>query len=148
MISFETLALLINIAIVLLVGIGGIKRRDEPGARALVVLSAFVAAWSICYLLFESAALLSIRTATRTAIYLCALLAASAASWLLAARTNRGRWLSIRAAALLAIMPVLSLAFSWSGVVPDLPELFVTDSWPRIAALYIFGLGASGVVLL
>ena len=36
MISFETLALLINIAIVVFVGTGGIKRRSQPGGRALL----------------------------------------------------------------------------------------------------------------
>jgi PAS domain S-box-containing protein len=148
MISFETLALLINIAIVVFVGVGGIKRRDEPGARALVLLSAFVAIWSICYLLFESPALAPIRGVTRTAIYLLAVLAAAAAFWLVAARTNRGRWLDARAIALAAIMPALSLALSWSGPIPRLPQLFVTGPWPRIVALYVFGLGAAGVVLL
>ncbi|MFN2121103.1 MAG: histidine kinase N-terminal 7TM domain-containing protein, partial [Anaerolineales bacterium] len=148
MISFETLALLINIAIVVFVGTGGIKRRSQPGGRALILLSGFVAVWSICYLLFEGPWLPSIRAATRTAIYLSALLAAAATFWLIAARTNRGRWLNIRATALLVVMPVLSLAFSWSGPDPALPELFVSGSWPRIAALYIFGLGAAGVVLL
>jgi PAS domain S-box-containing protein len=148
MISFETLALLINIAIVLAVGIGGIRRRGEQGAWALILLSVFVAAWSIGYLLFASPLSLSIRSAVQTAIYLGALLAASSTFWLVAARTNRARWLNVRTGALLVIMPVLSLAFAKSGPVSALSQIFLAATWPRIVALYVFGLGATGAVLL
>ena len=53
MISFQTLSLLINIAIVVAVGLWALRRRAAPGAMALVVLCVFVAIWSAIYLLVD-----------------------------------------------------------------------------------------------
>ena len=158
MISFQTLALLINIAIVLAVGIWALRRRDAPGAMALVVLCVFVAIWSAIYLLVDDPRLSQFRLYAAATVYFSAVLAASAAFWLVAVRTNRGRWVNARNAALLAIMPVLTQVLFWSQRAPNsnldrscrprIAQLFFAGPWERILALYIFGLAATGAVLL
>jgi PAS domain S-box-containing protein len=158
MISFQTLALLINIAVVLAVGIWALRRRNAPGAMPLAVLCVFVAIWSAIYLLVDDPQLARFRLYAAATVYLGAVLAASAAFWLIAVRTNRGRWVNPRNAALLAIMPVLTQVLFWpqrapsrdfAGVAgPPFTQLLFAGPWERILVLYIFGLAATGAVLL
>jgi PAS domain S-box-containing protein len=158
MISFQTLALLINIGMVLAVGVGALRRQRARAATALISLCIFVAVWSTCYLLYDNARLQAIRPHLVVAIYLSAVIAATISLWLVVIRTNHGRWINPRSVAVFAIMPVLAGALSWlktqqsSGLGPvdsaDLAQLLRAGSWERILALYLFCVSIASPLLL
>jgi PAS domain S-box-containing protein len=158
MISFQALAFVLNIAILGAVCIGALRRRSMPGSGALIALAIFTALWSSCYLLADNPIQSPARPHWAEAVYLAAILAVSAAFWLVLIRTNRRRWINPRSIALLAVMPVLTeaifVAASRGSTVlglsatPDMARLFVAGAWERFLALYIFGLAATNALLL
>jgi PAS domain S-box-containing protein len=158
MISFQTLAFVINFGVALTVCIAALRKRNTIGAPALAALAMLTGLWTAGYLLYDSPSLLRLQPVWAAAVYLSAILAASAAFWLVVARTNRRRWINLRSVALLAIMPVFTQALfwtrSWRSVLFGLPAspalmlLFFAGTWERIVALYIFGLATTAALLL
>jgi PAS domain S-box-containing protein len=154
MISFETLALLVNIALVVAIAIGARRKRTAPGIVALIALCAGIALWSVCYLLYQDPGLAALRPYAAAAAYFCATFVAGAAFWLIAARTNRQSWINLRNAALLAVMPVLTLAVGGyrttqpGDAAPALAQLLTTATWSRIVAFYVLGMAGACALLL
>ena len=158
MISFQTLALWINIGIALAVGISAFKRRGTSGAAALVTLSALVTLWTAGYIIYEDASLARMRAYAAVVALVAAVLAATTVFWLILVRTNRRRWINRGSVALFAVMPVLTLAAF--GLVPGRgallellsaaspAQLFSAGPWERILSLYIFVIVLAGVLLL
>lgn len=158
MISFSNLALILNIAVVLVLGATMLRRRSAPGAAALIALCLLTAIWTAGYLLYDNPTVPGLEAYWAAAVYFTSILAASAVYWLVVIRTNRRRWINLRNVALLAIMPVLTQALFWGRSsryalfgqpsTPALMQLFFAGLWERIVALYIFGLTASAALLL
>jgi PAS domain S-box-containing protein len=158
MISFQTLALLINIGIVVAVGMAVFRIRGTAGAVALLVLCGLVAAWSASYIAYERAGLTSIRSYAAVAAYIAAVLAATTALWIVLVRTNRRRWINPRSLALFAVMPALTLAtfgmtLDRGGLLEleaaaPLGQLFSAGTWERVFALYVFVIVLGAALLL
>ena len=158
MISFQTLALLINIGFVLAVGIATFRRRGTTGASALITLCVLIGFWAASYLLFGDTSRPWLRAYAAAAIYVCAMSAASATLVISIIRTNRRRWISRRSLALLGLMPLLTVAILALGTgrgslvdIPTttaLPQLFFAGTLERWVSLYIFGLVLVAALLL
>ena len=158
MISFQTLALLINIGIVLAVGVGAFRRRGTAGTAALITLCLLVAVWTASYIIHDATSLPSMRSNAAAVAYVTAVLAASASFWIILVRTNRRRWINVRSVALFAVMPVITLALfglaSSRGALFEietstgLGQLFTAGTWERIISLYIFAVVLAGGLLL
>jgi len=158
MITFQTLALLLNIGITLAVGIEAFRRRGTAGARALITLCGLVSLWTAAYLIHEDARLSAWRAYAALASLLLALLATTAVFWLILVRTNRRRWINRGSVALFAVMPVLMVAAF--GLVPNrdgllqlhketpLVQLFTAGLWERFTAVYVFAMLVAGEGLL
>jgi PAS domain S-box-containing protein len=158
MVSFQTLALLINIGIALAVGVAVFRRRGTAGAAALITLSLLIALWTASYLIYIEPSQSSIRAYAAVVARLTAVLAVSVAFWLILVRTNRRRWMRWRTIALFAVMPILTLAvfgLTSEGGTPievhtpaNLGQLFSAGVWERIISLYIFAMALAGALLL
>lgn len=159
MISYQTLALFINIGIVLAVGLGAFRRRGTAGAAGLITLCVLVGLWTASYILYKDADSPVIRSASATMAYVSSVLAATAVLWIILVRTNRRRWLNRRSVGLFAVMPLLTLATFGLAVegggflnIEDsgtlLGRLFAAGPWERIIALYVFMMVLAGALLL
>ena len=109
MISYQTLALWINIAIVAAVAAGAFRRRGTTGAVALIVLCAMVATWTVSLLVPEAAGP-TLQSSASAVSDVMALLAASAVFLIILVRTNRGGLVHWRNILLFAAIPLLILA--------------------------------------
>ena len=139
MISYQTLALWINIAIVAAVAAGAFRRRGTAGAVALIVLCAMVATWTVSLLIPETASA-GLRSFASAVSELMALLTASAAFLIILVRTNRGGLIHWRNILLFAAVPVLILVVF--GVLGSPGALHGT------VLLYVFVMALSGALLL
>jgi len=157
MINFQALALWINIAIVVAVGIGAYRRRGT-GAAVLIALCLLVTLWTASYIIYDNPGLAAVRLYAAVTAYATAVLAATAVLWLTLVRTNRRSWMNRRSVALLAVMPVLTFAAfglaSGPGALfeiqtpPALGQLFSTGTWERMISFYVFVVVLAGELLL
>jgi len=158
MMSFQTLALLINAGIVLAVAAGAFRRRGTPGAAVLIGLCLIVAAWTAAYVVHDHVANPGWRMATAAVAYVCSALAASFALWIVLLRSNKRRWLSTQNVALSAAVVVTTLALvgvtlsrNETPTAPDalqLRELFTASATSQLVAIYVFGVSLAGALLL
>jgi PAS domain S-box-containing protein len=157
-ISFQTLALLVNIGILLAVAVGTIRRRGTAGATALTVLCVLVSIWSAAYVLHELAEAPGVQAAMVGVAYSMAVLSASCVLWVVLIRTNRRRWINTRNAVLFAFLLLSSLAMLGAVLgravvagtaLPDgLPELFTAGPWPQVISFYVFAVSLTSTLLL
>ncbi len=157
-ISFQTLALLVNIGIVLAVAAGTLRRRGTMGAVALIAMCVLVAVWTAAYVAHDASEAPGVHAAAATTAHVGSLLTASFALWIVLIRTNKRRWISSRNAVLFALLPASTLALL--GLVLDramlvdtgpgtvLPELFTSGTWPQVISLYVFATSLAGALLL
>ena len=109
MMDFQTLALLVNIGIVLAVLAGAFRRRGTAGAVVLIALCAIVALWTAAYVAHGAAEVPGLGTAVAIAAYVASFLTASCSLWIVLIRTNKRRWISARNVVLFALLPISTL---------------------------------------
>jgi PAS domain S-box-containing protein len=158
MISYQALALWINIGLAIAVGVTANRRRGTAGAVALMLLCLVVILWTASYIVYATPALGSFRAHAVAAAYCAALLSASIILWLTLVRTNRRGWINARSATLFAAMPLLTIAVfgAIAGREPlfqlatpaNLGHLFSTSTLERIVALYVFVIVLGSALLL
>jgi PAS domain S-box-containing protein len=158
MISFQTLALLVNLGIALAVAAGAFRRRGTMGAAALITLCVLVVIWTGAYVVYGMMDAVGLRAAATNVSYAAAVLSASYVMWIVLVRTNKKRWINTRNAVLFAVLPVATLglfgAVSSRGASPEpsftngLPHLFSAGPWPQVISLYIFAASLGSALLL
>jgi len=110
-----TLLLLIPPLLSIAIAVVAWRRRNTPGARSLVGLALGAAIWGMAYFLALHSTNLPTKLFWHNAKYLG--LAVAPTAWLAFALeyTGRGGWLTKRNMALLAIMPLLTIAIVWTN---------------------------------
>jgi PAS domain S-box-containing protein len=102
-----------------------LRHRSKPGARSLAALMAAVAVWSLLYALELGASDLPAKLFWAKLKYLA--LVAASPTWLVFALeyTGRGKWLTRRHLALLAVGAIATLLTVWTN---DIHHLYWTDA--------------------
>src|SRR5574340_1480968 len=109
MISFQMLALLVNIGIVLAVAAEAFRRRGTAAAKALIAVCAFIAAWTAAYIAHSAFAEPAVRGAANGIALGLSVLTATGALWIVLMRTKKRRWLTTRNVLLFTLVPVAAL---------------------------------------
>jgi PAS domain S-box-containing protein len=157
MISFQSLAVLVNIGIAVGIAMAALRQRGGSGTSAMLALCFFIALWSGLYVPFADPQSPGIGPLAAAIIYFSALMAGSCLLWLILVRTNRRRWISGRNVALASIMPMVSQIAFWTRapqhgnsfppVAPDLAGLFVSDILEQALGLYLAGITFLGFLV-
>lgn len=158
MISFQTLALLLNIAAALAFGIGALRKSTMPGARGLFALAMCAAIVSAGFLLYDAPSTGSQRLLWEAVIYLSSTVGVSALLGLALEQTGKPFWSKGRNVLLLAVMPVATQVFFWTASwrgpffhldgMPASSSILLAGPWGKISGIYILGLTAGSLILL
>ena len=155
--NLEALALIVNIVIACIAGVGALRRASAAGAGGLFVLAVAAAVNSACYLLYHSQAYGSQGDFWVGVIYLSAAVAASAVLVLAMQQSLRRAAIHLHRLILLAIVPVVTQVLFWVPslrnqffqltTTPAVEAVFTAGPWGRIQAAYVYGLVAAALIL-
>ncbi len=156
--NIQTIALFLDLAIALAVGVAAVAKANAPDGRSLLFLALFSAVWSLCDLLLPNLAMASLVPLIAAGAYLSSTLAASAQLTYAAWQINREHWSTRLPLLALAVMPVLTQILFWirpihealfgSNEPQSAAQLFLGTTWGRVTAVYIFMLIAAAALLL
>ena len=154
----QIIALIVDLAIALAVGLSALTRPRTPASLSLMLLAIFIAIWSLCDILIPGPALASVLPLLVAAVYLVSMLAASAQFTYVVWQSNREHWVHHLPIAALMVMPVLTQVLFWVkpwhdalfgiGEPQTTTLLFLGSVWGKVTAVYIFSLTGAGVLLL
>src|SRR5512146_683745 len=104
----QIIALIMDLAIALAVGLSALTRPRTPASLSLMLLAIFIAIWSLCDILIPEPAVASLLPLLAAAVYLVSMFAASAQFTYAVWHSNRQHWVHRVPIAALAVMPVLT----------------------------------------
>src|SRR5258708_10655355 len=146
----QTIALLLNLGIVLVILSLAFRKLKTPGAVSLIVLCLFIGLWTFCYLEYRNPVSVVPGSFLIAAAYLSATIAASAEFTFSLSYTNRSPWISRFTIILLSAMPILTQILFWTGArrdiffgspgVPSTDLMLFTGLWGKINAIYVYNL--------
>lgn len=155
--NLEALALVINIVIAGIAGVGAMRKATSSGAGGLFVLALASALNSVCYLAYDAPAFRAQDDFWAAVMYLSAVVAASAVLVLALQQSLRSTALQPHRLMLLAVMPILTQVLFWVPALrsrffqfttmPSIETVFTTGGWSIIQAAYIYGLVAAALIL-
>lgn len=156
--TYQVIALLINLALALFVTLAALSRGRLPAARSIALLALFTSVWSLCDIMLPRPDFLWLYPMLAAMIYLSAMLAATAQFTYVIWQSNREHWVTRVSPVWLAVMPLATQLLFW--IKPwhaalfgtSQPEaatlLFLGNAWGKVVAVYIFSLiGASSLLL-
>lgn len=153
----KVIALTLNTFIALIIGFRALRKFETPGAASLIVLSLFLAIWSLVYLLYEELAFYFSGLFLIAVNYFISTIIASAQLTFCLSFTNRGHWITRPALVLLGAVPVLTQILFW--IMPKLNVVFTdlnaqmsyltfANIWEKFINIYIYSLLGISVLLL
>lgn len=112
------------------------QRRPLPGTAAFALLMLAVAEWSLIYAVGLMSTVLPIARFWDKAVYLGTVIIGPAWLTFVLQYTGRGKWLPRRRIALLAIIPLITLALVWTNEAHDL--IYTWTGFETVGSFLVF----------